>query len=90
MEEVKEEKTVEGKYFHVENIGKNLVTTVIGIVLMSVSAFAFMIQWFVVLPVKPEWWQLAIAFALGLMLLFARDKVVTYVDIFTRKKIDKN
>lgn len=77
------------KYFHVENLAKNIWTTIIGCILMGVSAFTYMIQWFMVLPVNPpEWWQLCIIFVAGFALLFMRDKVITYIDIFTKKKID--
>jgi hypothetical protein len=79
----------EEKYFHIENITKNLLTTIIGCALMCVSAIAFMIPWFVVLKVQPPApWILGVVFAIGFMLLFARDKVITYIDVFTRKKID--
>jgi len=87
MEEQKED----GKYFHVENIAKNIWTTVIGCILMGVSAFAFMAPWFVVLPVQPpEDWKLICVFVAGFALLFMRDKITTYIDVFTRKKIDSS
>lgn len=84
MEEQKED----GRYFHVENIAKNIVTTVIGALLMLVSSGTVMVSWFIVLPMKPEYWQLAVIFGLGFALLFMRDKLTTYIDVFTRKKID--
>ena len=87
MEEQKEDQ----KYFHVENLAKNIWTTIIGGVIMAVSAFAFMAPWFVVLPVEPpEAWKLICTFFVGFMLLFMRDKLTTYIDVFTKKKIDNS
>lgn len=87
MEEQKEDQ----KYFHVENLAKNIWTTVIGCIIMAVSAFAFMAPWFVVLPVNPpESWKLICTFIFGFALLFMRDKITTYIDVFTRKKIDNS
>jgi hypothetical protein len=80
----------EGKIFHIENIAKNLWTTIIGGLIMAASALAFIAPWFVVLPVQPpEPWKLFLSFVAGFALLFMRDKITTYIDIFTRKKIDK-
>ena len=84
-----EEKQETGRYFHVENITKNIVTTVIGIILMTVSSLTLLASWFVDLPLRPETWQLAAVFAGGFVLLFMRDKLATYIDLFTRKKIDQ-
>lgn len=81
----------DGKYLHVENVAKNLWTTIIGCVIMGVSAFAFMAPWFVVLPVQPpDAWKLIATFFVGFALLFMKDKVIVYLDIFTRKKIDSS
>ncbi len=87
--EVIETKTTETKYFHAENVVKNIWTTIIGCILMGVSGFTFMVQWFVVLPVKPEVWQLISVFFLGFVMLFMRDNLKSYIDRFTNKKIDK-
>lgn len=87
MEEIKIDR--DEKYFHIENIGKNIVTTVIGIVLMGASAGTFIMSWFVELPlIKDKTWQIAAVFFLGFILLFMRDKLSTYIDMFSRKKID--
>lgn len=83
-----EDQNEESKYFHAENIGKNLITTIIGSVLMSASGGAYVASWFVDLPKLPSFTILGIVFGVGFALLFMRDKISTYIDIFTRKKID--
>lgn len=91
MDEQKLDQQTDGKYFHGENIAKNMWTTVIGCIIMGVSAFAFMAPWFIVLPVTPpEAWKLIATFFVGFALLFMRDKITTYIDIFTKKKIDSS
>jgi len=76
------------RYFHIENITKNAVTTFIGTVLMLASALTFIATWFVALPlIEDKMYQLGIVFILGFALLFMRDKITTYIDIFTKKKI---
>ncbi len=81
-----EEPVKEEKYFHYENIGKNIVTTIIGIVMMGVSGGAVMVSQFIPLPLL-NLWVMAGVFTVGLLLLFAKDKLITYIDIFTKKKI---
>jgi len=91
MEEQKVTITNDGetRYFHIENIGKNLVTTIIGVVLMTVSAGTFILSWFIDLPLmKDKTWHVVGVFALGFALLFMRDKISSYADIFIKKKID--
>ncbi len=83
MEEQKED----GKYFHVENVAKNAVTTIIGIVLMAISAGTVLLSQFVDLP-NMKLWVMGVVFIAGFALLFMRDKLGTYIDIFTRKKIE--
>ena len=76
------------RYFHIENITKNAVTTFIGTVLMSASSLTFIATWFVSLPlIEDKMYQLGLVFILGFALLFMRDKITTYIDIFTKKKI---
>lgn len=87
MEEQQKNET-ETKYFHVENVGKNIITTVIGCILMGMSTTALVLQWFFARTIPASNTALAVVFAIGFMLLFMRDKVQTYLDIFTRKKID--
>jgi hypothetical protein len=83
MEEQKEE-----KYFHTENISKNIYTTVIGCVLMTVSSIAICMNWFFEFKQIPVT-QVAIVFTAGFALLFMRDKISSYIDGFVKKKIDK-
>ncbi len=92
MEEQKDlQNQPDGRYFHSENVVKNIWTTIIGCIIMGVSAFAFMAPWFIVLPVTPpDAWKLIATFFVGFALLFMRDKITTYIDIFTKKKIDSS
>lgn len=84
MEEQKEE-----KYFHYENIGKNIVTTVIGCFCMTLSIAAVIMNWFFpnVAPPIP-YGPISVVFVIGFVLLFMRDKAKDYVDIFIKRKID--
>ncbi len=76
----------DNKYFHAENITKNLVTTIIGVLIMVSSAATYVVSWYVDLPrVNPT--HLAIAFVAGFALLFMRNNLISYIDIFTKKKI---
>jgi len=76
------------RYFHIENLTKNIVTTVIGVVLMCASSGTYIATWFVALPlIEDKMYQLGLVFILGFALLFMRDKITTYIDIFTKKKI---
>ena len=82
--------TTETKTFAVENIAKNIYTTLAGCVLMSVSGFAFMAPWFIVLPVQPPAeWKLIATFFVGFILLFMKDNLKSYIDAYAKKKIDK-
>lgn len=83
MEEQKED-----KYFHYENIGKNIVTTTIGIVLMVCSGGLVLVSQIIVLPLL-NLWLMGGVFFVGLLLLFAKDKLISYVDIVVKKKTDK-
>lgn len=83
-----EEQKTEDRYFHIENVGKNIITTVIGCVLMVIGMIALIMVWFFDLETIPLW-QVCVVEAVGFLLLFARDKVTSYLDIFIRKKIDK-
>lgn len=84
MEEQKEET----KSFHIENVGKNIYTTIIGAVLMSMSVAVVFLEWFFGKKSPAEAWQVAAVFVLGFALLFMRDKLTSYIDVFARKKID--
>jgi hypothetical protein len=86
MEEQKEE-----KYIHFENVSKNIYTTIFGFALMSLSLTALIIKWFFNVPKidTVPYWQLAVVAAVGFILLFMRDNVKSYLDIFIKKKIDK-
>jgi membrane protein YdbS with pleckstrin-like domain len=84
MEEQKED-----KYFHTENVSKNVITTIIGSVLMIISAVAICMNWFFELKQIPVM-QVAIVGAVGFALLFMRDKVSSYLDVFVRRKIDNS
>lgn len=84
MEEQREE-----KYLHIENVGKNLVTTIIGCVLMSLSVVAVVINWYFPNIGDPvPYSAISVVFVIGFILLFMRDKAKDYVDIFIKKKID--
>lgn len=83
MEEEKEE-----KYFHTENISKNIYTTIIGCSLMTISSVAICMNWFFEFKQIPVA-QVAIVFVAGFALLFMRDKISSYIDGFVKKKIDK-
>ena len=76
------------RYFHTENVGKNIVTTVIGCVLMTISAIAICMNWFFEFEEIPVS-QVAIVGLVGFALLFMRDKVSSYIDVFVKKKIEK-
>ena len=82
MEEQKED-----KYFHTENVSKNIVTTIIGCILMMISSAAICLNWFFEFKEIPVI-QVAVVGAVGFALLFMRDKVSTYLDVFVRRKID--
>ena len=83
--------TTETRSFHVENVAKNIWTTLIGCIFMAVSGFAFMAPWFVVLPVQPPpSWQLICVFVVGFALLFMRDNLKSYIDSWAKKKIEKS
>lgn len=82
------EEEKENKYFHTENVGKNVVTTIIGCILMTISAIAICLNWFFDLKEVPVL-QVAIVGVVGFALLFMRDKVSSYIDVFVKKKIDK-
>ncbi len=85
-----EEPKTEEKYFHIENVGKNIVTTVVGIFFMIISGGTYMASWFIELPLIHGWDRIlgiCIVFTVGFALLFMRDKLPTYIDIFTKKKI---
>ncbi len=85
---MEDKKNEDSKYFHAENVSKNIVTTIIGCVLMTISAAAICLNWFFEFKEIPIL-QVSGVFVAGFALLFMRDKVATYIDIFTRKKIDK-
>lgn len=80
----------EDKYFHVENIGKNIVTTIIGCVLMSLSVTAVVITWFFPKIAEVPYWPILGVGLAGFILLFMRDNAKGYVDIFIKKKIDNS
>lgn len=85
MEEQREE-----KYFHFENIGKNIVTTIIGCGLMALSVTAVIITWFFPNAAPPiPYTPISVVFVIGFILLFMRDRAKDYVDIFIKRKIDK-
>ncbi len=87
MEEQKIEPPVkEEKYFHIENVGKNIWTTVIGCLLMGASSGLVIYSQIVELP-NMKLWVMGLVFVAGFALLFMRDKLPTYIDIFTKKKI---
>lgn len=76
------------KFHGTENVSKNIVTTVIGCLLMIISSVAICMNWFFdhkEIPIL----QVSVVGTVGFALLFMRDKITTYIDIFTRKKIDK-
>lgn len=85
MEEKKEVET--SRYFHIENVGKNIITTIIGSVLMSMSVLVVILEWFFGFKTPAEPWQVALIFVVGFALLFMRDRLATYIDIFAKKKI---
>jgi hypothetical protein len=77
----------EDKYFHTENVSKNIVTTVIGCLLMIISAVAICLNWFFdhkEIPII----QVSVVGGVGFILLFMRDKMSTYIDVFIKRKID--
>ena len=83
MEEIKED-----RYFHTENVSKNIVTTVIGCVLMLLSSAAICMNWFFEFKQIPII-QVSVVGAVGFMLLFMRDKISSYLDVIIKKKTDK-
>lgn len=83
-----EEDKKESRYFHTENISKNVVTTVIGCVLMTLSAVAITMNWFFDVKEIPIL-QVSVVGVVGFSLLFMRDKVSSYIDVFVKKKIEK-
>lgn len=86
-----EEQKTEEKYFHFENVGKNLVTTIIGSVLMCISSAAIIMNWFFPTVIPPiPYIPLVTVGVFGFILLFMRDKAKDYVDIFVKKKIDSS
>lgn len=84
-----EKGNIEEKYLHIENIGKNLITTIFGIILMAIAVTAMTVNIFVpeLIP-KVEWYYLGGIFVLGFILMFMKDNMKTYIDIAVRKKID--
>lgn len=81
----------EERYFHYENIGKSVVTTVIGIFMMAASGGTFMASWFIELPLIKGWDKtlgILAVFTIGLFLLFAKDKLITNIDLFWKKKVE--
>lgn len=84
MEEQKEE-----RYFHYENIGKNVYTTIAGCILIFLSIAAVVMNWFFPNKAPQIPWSgiLGVGIA-GFILLFLRDNAKSYVDLFIRKKID--
>jgi hypothetical protein len=85
--EVIKEKTEE-KYFHTENITKNVVTTVIGCVLLIISAVGICMNWFFDFKEIPIV-QISVVGAVGFAMLFMRDKISSYLDVFVTRKIEK-
>lgn len=82
MEEVKQE----SRYFHTENITKNIITTIIGCVLLIISSAGICMNWFFDYKEIPVL-QISIVGAVGFGLLFMRDKISSYLDVFVTKKI---
>lgn len=86
MEEQTSPKSEE-KYFHIENIGKNFGTTIAGLVLMGIAIAAIIMDWFLHRPTGAAPWQIGLVFVAGFALLFMRDNIKSYIDIYTKKKI---
>lgn len=83
MEEQREE-----KYFHIENVAKNLVTTIIGCILISISATAIILNWFFPDVTDPiPYLPVSVVGVIGFVLLFMRDRAKDFVEIFIKKKI---
>lgn len=83
MEE--QEKPKEEKYFHYENIGKSLITTITGCLMMGVGVGSIVLSQFISLPLLNIWVMSGVAVA-GLLLLFAKDKLIENVIIITKNK----
>lgn len=81
MEEEKKE-SKEMVYFHVENVFKNLFTTLFGCGVMCLSIYAGWIE-------KVEWWQASLGCGAGFAFLFMKDDIKVYISKFVGKKIDK-
>jgi len=81
-----EEKVKEEKYFHYENIGKNIWTTLIGSLLMAISGGLVLASQIIELPLLKIWWMVGV-FTAGFALLFMRDKLPSFIESYTKKKI---
>lgn len=86
-----EEQIRTDKLIHVENVGKGIYTTIIGSILLGVSTAAVVMNWFfpAALAEPIPYIPVSVVGVVGFSLLFMRDKVSSYIDIFVKKKIDK-
>lgn len=84
MEE--EKQSVETRYFHVENIGKNLWTSLIGGFLMALGVYAVIRDWFFDDPTSAEPYQIVLVFVAGFALLFMKDKLPSFIEGYFKKK----
>lgn len=81
----------EEKYFHIQNVGSNLFTTVIGCVLMGISVAAVVMNWFFPSVAPPiPYVPVSVVGLVGFVLLFMRDKAKDYVDVFIKRKVDSS
>lgn len=91
MEDIKKTEIKEDKLIHIENVGKGIYTTVIGSILLGVATTAVIMNWFFpsLLHEPIPYIPVSIVGTVGFALLFMRDKVSSYIDIFAKKRLDK-
>ncbi len=77
----------EEKYFHFENVGKNIWTTLIGCAFMALSGGAVLVGQFIELPLM-KLWVMAVVFTVGFALLFMRDKLPSFIEGYVKKKTE--
>lgn len=82
------EETKETKYFHVENVGKNMVTTLIGCIAMGMVLALVFMEWFLGFVSPAEPWHKVLVFVVGFALMFMKDNIKSYIDVFTKKKLE--